>query len=48
MTVSMVRVLVTFGSMRGGTAEIAASIADTLRAQGLQVDVIRRLAPTSP
>jgi menaquinone-dependent protoporphyrinogen oxidase len=40
MTASMVRVLVTFGSKRGGTAEIAASIADTLRAQGLQVDCL--------
>lgn len=44
MTASMARVLVTFGSKRGGTAEIAASIADTLRAQGLQVDCLRASA----
>ncbi len=44
MTASTARVLVTFGSRRGGTAEIAASIADTLRAQGLQVDCLRASA----
>jgi menaquinone-dependent protoporphyrinogen oxidase len=41
MTAPSNRVLVTFGSKRGGTAEIATAIADTLRAQGLTVDCVR-------
>ena len=35
------RVLVAFGSKRGGTAEIASAIADTLRSRGFTVDCIR-------
>lgn len=35
------RVLVAFGSKRGGTAEIATAIAETLRAHGLTVDCVR-------
>lgn len=38
------RVLVTFGSKRGGTAEIAAVIANALRARGLRVDCVRASA----
>jgi menaquinone-dependent protoporphyrinogen oxidase len=41
MTAGIQRVLVAFGSKRGGTAEIAAAIADTLRSQGLSVDCVR-------
>jgi menaquinone-dependent protoporphyrinogen oxidase len=41
MTAPSKRVLVAFGSKRGGTAEIARAIADTLRAQGLAVDCMR-------
>ncbi|HTJ43953.1 MAG TPA: flavodoxin domain-containing protein [Kofleriaceae bacterium] len=37
----MKRILVTFGSKRGGTAEIAARIAGTLRARGHEVDCER-------
>src|SRR6185436_14255471 len=35
------RVLVTFGSKRGGTAELATAVADSLRSQGLTVDCRR-------
>src|SRR3954451_15695965 len=46
----MKRVLVTYGSKRGGTAEIAGRIAETLRAQWLETDCrpaseVRDLAP---
>lgn len=41
MTAPVKRVLVAFGSKRGGTAEIAKAVADTLRSQGLIVDCIR-------
>jgi len=41
MTASVKRVLVAFGSKRGGTAEIATAVADTLRSQGLAVDCMR-------
>jgi menaquinone-dependent protoporphyrinogen oxidase len=41
VTASIKRVLVAFGSRRGGTAEIAAAVAETLRAQGLIVDCMR-------
>jgi menaquinone-dependent protoporphyrinogen oxidase len=41
MTAAVTRVLVAFGSRRGGTAEIATAIADTLRSQGLTVDCMR-------
>jgi menaquinone-dependent protoporphyrinogen oxidase len=41
MTAPIKRVLVAFGSKRGGTAEIATAIADTLRARGLTVDCMR-------
>jgi menaquinone-dependent protoporphyrinogen oxidase len=41
MTAPITRVLVAFGSKRGGTAEIAAAVADTLRSQGLSVDCMR-------
>ena len=34
------RVLVTWGSKRGGTEGIARTVGDTLRAEGLQVDVL--------
>lgn len=38
---SVKRVLVAFGSKRGGTAEIATAIAETLRSRGLTVDCVR-------
>ena len=41
MTAPIKRVLVVFGSRRGGTAEIATAVADTLRSQGLTVDCVR-------
>jgi menaquinone-dependent protoporphyrinogen oxidase len=41
MTAPSKRVLVAFGSKRGGTAEIAAAIAGTLRSEGLIVDCMR-------
>jgi len=41
MTAPITRVLVTFGSKRGGTAEIATAVADSLRSQGLTVDCRR-------
>jgi menaquinone-dependent protoporphyrinogen oxidase len=41
MTPPVKRVLVVFGSKRGGTAEIAAAVADSLRSQGLTVDCMR-------
>jgi len=41
MTAPTTRVLVVFGSKRGGTAEIATAVADTLRSQGLFVDCMR-------
>ncbi len=41
------RILVTFGSTRGGTAEIAARIADVLREVGSNVDCLAAAAVTS-
>lgn len=41
MTAPVKRVLVAFASKRGGTAEIATAIAETLRSQGLRVDCVR-------
>ncbi len=41
MTAPVKRVLVAFGSKRGGTAEIAKAVADTLRSHGLTVDCLR-------
>lgn len=43
-----VRVLVTFGSKRGGTAGIAETIADELRHEGFAVDVVPAQAAGKP